>query len=123
MLAVPCPSCDRNGKRTCPPVGHAQWRVPGGEKGHIVVGETTAREPLRPQLKGTWLLGKRRVNVYSLCRSGNPPPAPQSGSEIRRSICSANGALRGAIGVFDNRYVKTRPAQMAEAMTNIPLVR
>jgi hypothetical protein len=56
-------------------------------------------------LKAPGPLGKRLVNVYSLCRSGNPPPAPQSGSEIRRSICSANGALRGAIGVFDNRYV------------------
>jgi hypothetical protein len=57
------------------------------------------------QSKVTWPLGKRRLNVYSLCRSGNPPPAPQSGSEIRRSICSAVGALRGAIGVFGNRYL------------------
>jgi hypothetical protein len=45
-------------------------------------------------------LGNRLVNVYSHSRSGNPPPAPQSGSEIRRSVCSASGALRGAIGVF-----------------------
>jgi hypothetical protein len=68
-------------------------------------GKEPGPEQRGPQSKVTWPLGKRRLNVYSLCRSGNPPPAPQSGSEIRRSICSANGALRGAIGVFESRYV------------------
>jgi hypothetical protein len=71
-----------------------------------VVGEKSlALSSERAQSKVTWPLGKRRLNVYSLCRSGNPPPAPQSGSEIRRSICSADGALRGAIGVFGNQYL------------------
>ena len=41
-------------------------------------------------------LGKGSLNVYSHARSGNPPPAPKSGSEIRRSICSADGAPLGA---------------------------
>ncbi len=49
-------------------------------------------------------LGKRPLNVYSHCRSGNPPPAPKSGSEIRRSICSADGAPWGAIGVLGILY-------------------
>jgi hypothetical protein len=74
----------------------------------------------RPKAAGP--LGKRLLNVYSLCRSGNPPPAPQSGSEIRRSICSVNGALRGAIGVFDNRYLYNRPSS-PNGTNNDPLTR
>lgn len=57
--------------------------------------------PIGPKVRNvlppTWQDDDSRVGFKTW--SGNPPPAPQSGFEIRRSICSADGALEGAIGV------------------------
>jgi len=125
MLAGPCPWWDRMRRRISSPKSTTRSGGHGGRKRTALSSwKALSRKRRGPQSKATWPLGKRRLNVYSLCRSGNPPPAPQSGSEIRRSICSVNGAPRGAIGVFDNRYVcKQSRTNATDNEPDIPLVR
>jgi hypothetical protein len=100
MLAGPHQSCQRSrSARTNPTPPRKVAEKLRQKRQRTVCHESKALHP-RSYAKRRGPLGKRPLNVYSHCRSGNPPPAPKSGSEIRRSICSADGAPRGAIGVL-----------------------
>lgn len=68
-------------------------------------------------------LGNDPANVYAFRWSGNPPPAPQSGPEIRRSVRSTDGALRGAISVFLRAWASApTPSRATQAALADPCV-
>jgi hypothetical protein len=96
---------------------HIQWLSAVFKCGYELIATRRAAPERAPYAKQVGPLGKRLVNVYSHCRSGNPPPAPKSGSEIRRSICSANGAPSGRHWCLCHyaRFVAPR-AQTAQKM-------